>query len=119
MIMSPCCAVLELKSLQKAMMLTPCWPSAGPTGGDGLALPAGSCNLTYPVIFLDMATYRGSTFLDGGEVELHARRPPEDGDLHLELLLVHLHVVDRAREVGEGAVEDAHLLAHLEREAGL
>ena len=46
MIMSPCAALLALKSLQKAMMLTPCWPSAGPTGGDGFALPAGSCNLT-------------------------------------------------------------------------
>src|SRR4051794_40558603 len=35
MIMSPCWAVLALKSLQNAMMLTPCWPRAGPTGGDG------------------------------------------------------------------------------------
>src|SRR5688500_6282012 len=51
MIMSPCDADLELKSLQNAMMLTPCWPRAGPTGGEGLALPAGSCSFTYPVIF--------------------------------------------------------------------
>jgi hypothetical protein len=33
------------------MMFTPCWPSAGPTGGAGVALPAGMCNLMYPVIF--------------------------------------------------------------------
>src|SRR5258706_16159440 len=25
------------------MMFTPCWPSAGPTGGAGVAWPAGSC----------------------------------------------------------------------------
>src|SRR5580700_3867466 len=115
MIMSPCCAVRELKSLQNAMMLTPCCPSAGPTGGDGLALPAGSCNLTYPVIFFDMARYlSASALLHRREVELDARGPAEDGDLHLELLLVHLHVVDGAREVRERSIEHADLLAGLE-----
>src|ERR1700693_4182167 len=39
----PVCA---LKPLQNSMMLTPCWPSAGPTGGDGFALPAGIWSLT-------------------------------------------------------------------------
>src|SRR5215212_5486466 len=34
--------VLALNSLQNAMMLTPCAPSAGPTGGAGFAAPAGS-----------------------------------------------------------------------------
>src|SRR5690606_32580671 len=29
--------VLALNALQNSMMFTPCWPSAGPTGGDGLA----------------------------------------------------------------------------------
>ena len=29
-------------ALQKLMMLTPCAPSAGPTGGAGLAAPAGN-----------------------------------------------------------------------------
>src|SRR5437879_1392477 len=43
--------VAALNSLQKAMMLTPCWPRAGPTGGAGLAAPAGICNLICPVIF--------------------------------------------------------------------
>jgi hypothetical protein len=33
------------------MMFTPCWPSAGPTGGEGFAFPAGSCSLTIPVTF--------------------------------------------------------------------
>ena len=37
--------VTALNSLQKAMMFRPRWPSAGPTGGDGFALPAGICSL--------------------------------------------------------------------------
>src|ERR1700688_1942500 len=46
-----CVIVRALKFLQKSMMLTPCWPSAGPTGGAGVASPAGICSFTYPVIF--------------------------------------------------------------------
>ena len=37
--------VAALNSLQNAMMLTPRGPSAVPTGGAGLAWPAGICNL--------------------------------------------------------------------------
>src|SRR5271165_2638573 len=39
-------AVLALTCLQKSMMLTPWGPSAVPTGGAGVALPAGNCSLT-------------------------------------------------------------------------
>ncbi len=46
MIKPSCAAVLALKFLQKSMMLTPCGPSAVPTGGAGVALPAAICNLT-------------------------------------------------------------------------
>jgi hypothetical protein len=38
--------VLALNALQKSMMLTPCGPSAVPTGGAGVALPAGICSFT-------------------------------------------------------------------------
>ena len=38
-------AVWALNALQNSMMLTPCWPSAGPTGGAGLACPPGICSL--------------------------------------------------------------------------
>src|SRR5210317_984178 len=48
MIVSPCCWVLALKALQNSIILTPCCPSAGPTGGEGLAPPAGICNFIYP-----------------------------------------------------------------------
>ena len=40
MIVPPSDWVCALKALQNSMMLTPCWPSAGPTGGAGLAAPA-------------------------------------------------------------------------------
>jgi hypothetical protein len=43
--------VRSLNSLVKAAMLMPCWPRAGPTGGAGVALPAGICSFTNPVIF--------------------------------------------------------------------
>src|SRR5437762_717897 len=36
-------AVLALNCLQKSMMFKPCGPSAVPTGGAGVALPAGNC----------------------------------------------------------------------------
>jgi hypothetical protein len=36
-----CFWVAALNSLQKAMMLTPCWPRAGPTGGAGICCACG------------------------------------------------------------------------------
>ena len=36
------------------MMLRPRWPSAGPIGGEGFALPAGTCSLIRPTIFFAM-----------------------------------------------------------------
>src|SRR5579862_8797290 len=51
-ITSPASAlVTALNSLQNAMMLTPCWPSAGPTGGAGFAWPAGICSFTIACSF--------------------------------------------------------------------
>src|SRR5258708_1761906 len=43
--------VLALNALQNSIMLTPCGPSAVPTGGAGVAFPAGICSLTCAVIF--------------------------------------------------------------------
>src|SRR6185503_16944156 len=44
-------AVLALKFLQKSMMFSPCGPSAVPTGGAGVALPAAICSFTDVMIF--------------------------------------------------------------------
>ena len=51
MIRSPSLAVRALNSLQNCMMFRPCCPSAGPTGGAGLALPAGHWSLMSAVTF--------------------------------------------------------------------
>src|SRR4029077_11965085 len=44
--------VWALNALQNSMMLTPCWPSAGPTGGAGFACPPGICSLIIVKTFL-------------------------------------------------------------------
>src|SRR3954454_1554264 len=46
-----CDSVAALYALQNSMMLTPCWPSAGPTGGAGLAMPALICSLMIAASF--------------------------------------------------------------------
>src|SRR3984885_8536084 len=43
--------VCALNDLQNSMMLTPRCPSAGPTGGAGLAAPALICSLISPATF--------------------------------------------------------------------
>src|SRR4029453_4933151 len=49
--------VWALNALQNSMMFRPRWPSAGPIGGDGLALPAGTCSLMTPPIFFAMSCF--------------------------------------------------------------
>ncbi len=46
--------VFALKVLQNSMMLTPCCPRAGPTGGEGFAFPAGIWSLIWVMIFFAM-----------------------------------------------------------------
>src|SRR6185437_5272160 len=54
------CAVCALNALQNSMMLTPCWPSAGPTGGAGFAWPPGICSLIIVRTFFAMWFLLGS-----------------------------------------------------------
>src|SRR5512138_1799768 len=138
--MSPGCpCVRELNALQNSMMFTPCWPSAGPIGGAGVALPAGTWSLTSACTGLVLAirvpfrsrgfrpapTSRGRAAgpapaerrsgrldrLDLQEVELDGRRAPEDRHHHLHLLPLGIHLVDDAGEVGERTVHHLHVLA--------
>src|SRR4029079_6136983 len=63
--------VAALNALQNSMMLTPRWPSAGPIGGEGLAMPAGTCSLMYPVIFFAIVHSEVRRSLGaGGSVQL-------------------------------------------------
>src|SRR5437764_4834111 len=129
-------AVFALKFLQKSMMLTPCGPSAVPTGGAGVAFPAAICNLTTACTFLAMIldvnheatkSRRKSfflllrvfvsswlDFLHLQEVQFHGRRPSEDRHHHLQGVLVEVHLVDDAIEAGERPFVDPDLLALLE-----
>src|SRR5437764_13202842 len=113
--MRPACAcVWALNALQNSMMLTPRWPSAGPTGGLGFAAPAGICSLISAMTFF----MRASRLLHLHEVELHGGGPPEGADQHAQLPLVRLHLFHHAVEVLEGAVDHLHLLALLEEDVG-
>src|SRR5919204_5684094 len=47
-------AVCALNALTNSMMLMPCWPSAGPTGGAGEACPPGAWSLMVVRTFLAM-----------------------------------------------------------------
>src|SRR3978361_2049030 len=126
------------------MMLTPCWPSAGPTGGAGVAAPALIWSLMTAVNrFLGGMTsffvtgwngrVAGSRreFTSGGgrrgpssdladlvERQLDRRLPAEDRDQPLQLLLLGVDLVDGGREGGERAVHDGDRLAHLEVDEG-
>src|SRR5258708_37473056 len=70
--------VRSLNCLQKSMMLTPCWPSAGPTGGAGFAAPAGICSLITVRTFLAMARERSLDLLDLVVAGLDRRLAAED-----------------------------------------
>src|ERR671912_563767 len=112
------------------MMATPCGPSAVPTGGAGVAWPAGIWILTtartrflamgLPSFLLFFVTRPARSELgDLGELELDRGLAAEDVDEHLQLELVLVDLDDLAGEVGERAFLHAHRLAHLVLEAGL
>src|SRR3954447_25454306 len=109
-----CDSVCALYCLQNSMMFTPCWPSAGPTGGAGVAAPALICSLMTAESF----------FLGGMGILLDLRDlvvrqldrglPAEDGDQHPELLVVGVDLADGGRQRRERAVHDGDGLADLE-----
>src|SRR5688500_6735437 len=90
-------AVRALKFLQKSMMFTPAWPRAGPTGGAGVALPPGICNLLCAVTFFIRSFLCVSVSLwlklfDLEEIQLHRRRAAEDRDHDLQGVAVEVHL---------------------------
>src|SRR6266852_181356 len=117
--------VCALNALQNSMMLTPCWPSAGPTGGAGLAWPPGICSLmSVSTFFANLDSYRfvARAPLQASQTEVwHAVGDPncsvdlfhlvepqlnrnlalEDVDEHPQLLLLRVDLDDLAVEVGE------------------
>src|SRR3954469_10773074 len=95
--------VCALNALQNSMMFTPCWPSAGPTGGAGLAEPPGTWSLMVVRTFLAMAVL---DLLHLVEAHLDGRFAAEDANEHLELRGVLVDLRDLAREVRQWARHD-------------
>ena len=59
-------SVRALYCLQNSMMLTPCGPSAVPTGGAGVAAPALRATLTIAATFFLGGILLGPCLFDGG-----------------------------------------------------
>jgi hypothetical protein len=95
------------------MMLTPCWPSAGPTGGEG-ALPAGICSFTIAYFF---ATQR---LLERGPgVRSSNRYAAERGDEHVLAAFGAVASSDHALETTVRALEIRTLSPTFERPASV
>src|SRR6185436_2655899 len=105
-------AVFALKFLQKSMMFTPWGPSAVPTGGAGVALPAAIWSFTWACTFFAITC--ALELLDLQEIQFDRRRAAENRDHHLERALLGVHFVDEAVEVRERPLVDAHLVALFE-----
>src|ERR1051325_2901688 len=114
MIIPGCDPVAALNALQNSMMLTPRWPSAGPTGGLGFACPAGICSLISPMTFLAILVT-----LHLNEIELDRSRAAEDADQHPQLALVRPDFFHNTVEIDERAVDHLHALADGEEHARL
>src|SRR6266498_3721524 len=95
-------------------MLMPCGPSAVPTGGAAVALPAWIWTLTTALIFFAMSLFH--QLLDLQEVQLDRRLAAEDGHQDLDLVALGVDLVDDAVQVGERTVGDADRLALGERD---
>src|SRR5215469_12868227 len=128
-------SVAALYCLTKSMMLTPCGPSAVPTGGAGVAAPAFSCTLTIAAIFFFLGAISGSlphclvrsglfptwTALDLADLlerKLHRRLPAADRHEYLELLGIGVYLVHRGRQGREWPVHYRNRLADLEVHRG-
>src|SRR5439155_1266957 len=106
--------VRALNCLTNSMMLTPWGPSAVPTGGAGVACPAGTWSFTTAVIGLAIRSLSMSLQLQ--VVELDRGRPPEQGYGDADLPLVGQHLFHRSGEVRERPLGDLHDLSHQERD---
>src|SRR5208337_5522609 len=68
------CELRALNCLQNSMILTCACPSAGPTGGAGVAFPAAICNFTEPVAFLAMMPFQFTFFCIDGACPVSRRQ---------------------------------------------
>src|SRR4051812_23869184 len=101
------------------MIATPWGPNAVPTGGAGVAWPAGIWILTTAsTLFLAMTAFSLLQLRDLAEFQLDRRLAAENVDEHLELELVLVDLDDLAREVRERPLAHPDRLAPLVLQAG-
>src|SRR5210317_1514194 len=115
-----CDSVAALYALTKSMIAMPCGPSAVPTGGAGVALPASIWILTIAATFflaigvsLAIRVSGRSELGDLTEIHLDECLAAEDIDEHLQLEVVGVDLGDLPGEVRERTLLDAHGLADL------
>src|SRR5436190_9805307 len=105
--------VAALNSLQKAMIFTPCCPRAGPTGGAGLACPAGICNLISPTTFFAIKNSLLGLF-DLPIFQFHRGIPAENIYRDFQFAALGLDFLDYAAEIEEWTIVDLHGFANFE-----
>src|SRR5215212_12164762 len=106
-------AVRALNVLQNSMMFTPCWPSAGPTGGAGVACPPVTCSRTCAVTCRAMAL-PFLLLLHLPVFQLPRYPPPEDRQLHAHVADGLEDLLDLPLHALEGAVHHLDPVAHVE-----
>src|SRR4051795_7847331 len=98
-------------------MLTPCWPSAGPTGGAGVAWPPGHCNLIWAVTVRAIVVYPSAasgSMLDLVILEIDLHRPAEDRHLGQDFRRLRVDRLDRRVHPVERPVDDADVVARVD-----
>src|SRR5438477_7544057 len=103
-------AVRSLYSFKNAIMLMPCWPNAGPTGGAGVALPAGSCSVMTALTFFAIQALLDDP-LHLQEIELDGRLAAEERHQYPHFALFRIDVVNHADEIGKRTIDDLDAFA--------
>src|SRR3954452_25406734 len=115
--------VFALKALQNSMMFTPWGPSAVPTGGAGVALPAGICSFTSAVTFFAILNSSSVSLVYPErldlfylqDVELDRSRYSKNCYHDPQGVPVQIDFVDLARKIREWSVDNLNPLVLLER----
>src|SRR5437667_3475295 len=98
--------VFALNCFTKSMMFTPCGPSAFPTGGAGVACPAGTCSLTIAVTGFAISEPSAASSpvprMSAARTALRIRA----------LAFVGQHFLHGSAKVRERPLSDLHDLAH-------
>src|SRR5215813_9692461 len=114
MMLSPSFWVLALNCLQNSIILTPCCPNDGPTGGAGFALPAGICNLIWADTSFAMrgllSTFQTLDTFHLQKAQLNRGRAAEDADHYLQAVVILIHLVNHAVKTKERSIHDTDIV---------